>query len=70
MDLRINLNPAVLRNHLIGDRDTFMNRNPLLDDSVMLHAAARSVTSAAGSGRAGLLGHAEHPVNLGDAEPV
>lgn len=38
MDLRVNLHPAVLRNHLIGDRYPFMNRNPLLHYSVMLHA--------------------------------
>lgn len=37
MDLGIDLNPAVLRYHLIGDRNTLEDRNALLYDGVVLH---------------------------------
>ena len=37
MDLGINLDSAILRDKLIGYRNTFVDRNALFDNSVMFH---------------------------------
>jgi hypothetical protein len=38
LDLSIDLNAAVSRNHIIGNRDALVDGNSLLDDGVVLHA--------------------------------
>jgi len=53
LDLGINLDTAIRRNHVVGNRHPLVNGDTLVNNSIVLH-----------------VGHAEHPVNLCDAEPV
>jgi hypothetical protein len=45
LDLSIDLNAAVSRNHIIGNRDALVDGNSLLDDGVVLHAGKQSAIS-------------------------
>jgi hypothetical protein len=45
LDLSIDLNTAVSRNHVIGNRDALVDGNSLLDDGVVLHARKQSAIS-------------------------
>lgn len=38
MDLGVDFNPAVLRDHVVWDRDAFVDRDALLDYGVVFHA--------------------------------
>ena len=53
MNLRIDLDPRVLRDQLLGNGDALQDRDALLHDRVVFHVA-----------------HAEHAIDLGDAQPV
>lgn len=37
LDLCVNLDTAICRNHVVGNRDALMDRDALVDDSVVLH---------------------------------
>lgn len=39
LDLCVNLDTAICRNHLVGDRDTLMDWDALVNNSIMLHVA-------------------------------
>ena len=39
LDLRVDLNTAIFRYHLFGNRDAFVDRNTLIDNGVVLHTA-------------------------------
>jgi hypothetical protein len=45
LDLSIDLDTAVSRNHVIGNRDALVDGNSLLDDGVVLHARKQSAIS-------------------------
>jgi hypothetical protein len=45
LDLSIDLNTAVSRNHVIGNRDALVDGNSLLNDGVVLHARKQSAIS-------------------------
>jgi len=38
VDLGVDLDPTVLRDHIFGDRHAFVDGDALLDDSVVFHA--------------------------------
>lgn len=39
LDLRVDLDATVLRNHLFGNGDALVDRDALIDNRVVLHAA-------------------------------
>jgi hypothetical protein len=43
LDLGVDLDTAVLRYHVFGNRHTLVDRDTLLDDGVVLHATPLSV---------------------------
>jgi hypothetical protein len=42
MNLCVNFDPGVVRNHVIRNGDSLENRDSLLDDGVVLHAAQKN----------------------------
>jgi len=72
MNLSIDFNSAILWNHFIGYRDSFKNGNSLVYDGVIFHTE-RLLACCQLKGVKSLLyilGHAEHPIDFLNAQPM
>lgn len=80
MYLCINLHPAVFWNEGVGNWNSLVDWNALADDSFVFHTMQRLLLPFESNDlilgpihpgfKAFLLGHAEHTIDFGDAQPM
>lgn len=71
MNLCVNLDSAIFRDHFVRNWYPLMDWNSLLHNRIVLHAVLLlDADSMKVVCQQNLLAHAEHAVDLGDAKPV
>jgi hypothetical protein len=73
MDLGVDFDPAVFRDEVVRDGYTLVDWDSLFHNSIVFHAGKDGQCCTVEiilPGCLDLLGHAQHPINLSDAEPM